>query len=137
MQMQMVNRLPCHSQPPGHFSRHQNQVAGQALIVRSQVVQVFNMPAWDDQCVYRGLRINIPEGHDEIVFEDDLCRKLPPDDTAKRTGVLLHPFYILLVREVSFYLISSVGQLLSPNLCDRNPCPPTRQRVPARRNLTN
>ncbi len=67
----------------GERSGAPNHLTHELIIAWRQVVQRCDMPLRYDQKVYRGLRIDVIESKDALVFVHDGCRDLAVDDLAE------------------------------------------------------
>ena len=72
---------------PGDIPRREIESAHQVDMAVVQVVQGGDVLPGYHQDVYRGLRVDIIEGHHRIVLVDDLARYLAGSDSAERTVV--------------------------------------------------
>lgn len=71
------------AQGPGRFTRREKQVAGQPLVLRSQVIRRNHMLLRDHQKVRGSLGVDVPEGESTIIVVDHLSGNLPGDNATE------------------------------------------------------
>jgi len=76
---------------PGDVVRHQEEVSEESIITLVCIKERREMPAWNNQDVDGGLRVNVLEGYGVIILVDNLGRKLPLNDLTEETGFHAQP----------------------------------------------
>ena len=83
------------AQLPGHFPGSEQQLTQQGLILRRGFADAGDHTFGHDQHMDGSLRIDVAEGEGLFVLVDDVCRKLPGDDSLKNChggiAVIGHP----------------------------------------------
>ena len=70
---------------PGDLSRNSYQVTHQSCILGRRFRGRTDMPLWNDECMGRGLRINVGEANTEFILVDTACRNGSTDNFAEQT----------------------------------------------------